>query len=190
MKNFRLTYDYLCPFARNATESVLSGLAAGRDWDVKFHAFSLSQVHADEGTEVFADTSVSGVLAQQWGIAVRDTWPDVFPAAHRSLFAARHDDGLDISDPAVVEAALAGVGIDTDEVAKVVASGSPAETLRAEHTEAVDRWEVFGVPTFITGEVATFVRFMDRDQVEDVDRVLDLLGWEGLNEFKRTKLPR
>src|SRR5690606_23080242 len=161
-------------------ESVLSGLAAGRDWDVQFRAFSLSQVHADEGTEVFADTSVSGILALQWGIAVRDEFPDSFPAAHRALFAARHDEGLDISDPAVVEAAMSGIGIDTDEVAKVVASGAPAETLRAEHTEAVERWRVFGVPTFIVGEVATFVRFMDRDQVEDVDRVLELLDWQGL----------
>jgi hypothetical protein len=49
---------------------------------------------------------------------------------------------------------------------------------------------VFGVPTFISDEVATFVRFMERGLVSDVDRVLDLVGWHGLNEFKRTRVPR
>ena len=38
--------------------------------------------------------------------------------------------------------------------------------------------------------VATFVRFMERGRVEDLLRVLDLLDWNGLNEFKRTRIPR
>jgi hypothetical protein len=42
---FAVTWDYRCPFARNAHEHVLDGLAAGAEWDVTFLPFSLGQVH-------------------------------------------------------------------------------------------------------------------------------------------------
>ncbi len=90
----------------------------------------------------------------------------------------------------MIRDALRRAGVDDEAAAAVVASGSPAETLAAEHTEAVRRWRVFGVPTLISGEVATFVRFMSRGRVEDLERVLTLLDWHDLNEFKRTVVPR
>ena len=62
--------------------------------------------------------------------------------------------------------------------------------LAEEHTEADKRWHVFGVPTFIVGERAVFVRLMDRKNLDDVDRVLDLLDWTDLNEFKHTSVDR
>jgi len=82
------------------------------------------------------------------------------------------------------------VGLDTDAVAAEVASGRPLETLALEHTEAVKRHSVFGVPTFIVGERAVFVRLMDRANPDEIDRVLDLLEWTELNEFKHTSIPR
>lgn len=188
---FEITFDYLCPFARNANEAVINGVSSGRDWKVNFRPFSLSQVHIDDGDpDVFDDTSSSGVLALHWGLAIRDSDSERFPAAHIALFAARHDDGADINDESVIRSALADTGVDLEEVARIVASGSPAKTLAEEHTEAVDRWRVFGVPTFIMDGVATFIRLMDRGVIEDVDRTLELLDWQGMNEFKRTVIPR
>ncbi len=189
---FQVTFDYLCPFARNAAEAVLTGLEEGRAWDVRFRAFSLSEVHVEDGDpSVFeSPDGVSGLLALQWGVAVRDAFPDAFPAVHRSLFAARHDHGLDIKDGAVVRDTVAAAGLDPAEVAAVVDSGLPLKTVADEHREGVDRWRVFGVPTFIAGDEAVFVRFMERGRVDDVDRVLDLVSWTGLNEFKRTRIPR
>lgn len=184
---FQINFDYLCPFARNANEAVIAGLAAGRDWDVTFRPFSLSQVHVDEDDpSVFDDTTSPGVMALQWGVAVRDNDPEHFPAAHVALFAARHDYGRDINDESVIRDALAGTGVDVEAVATAVESGTPAKALGAEHTEAVERWQVFGVPTFITKDEATFIRFMDRGNVADLDRALGMLDWSGLNEFKRT----
>ena len=46
---FAVSFDYRCPFARNAQEAVVTGVRAGRDWDVRFLAFSLDQVHVAEG---------------------------------------------------------------------------------------------------------------------------------------------
>lgn len=49
MTSFAVTWDYRCPFARNAHEHVLAGLAGGADWNVRFVPFSLGQVHVEPG---------------------------------------------------------------------------------------------------------------------------------------------
>ena len=190
--DFGITFDYLCPFARNAGEAVLNGIEQGKSWTPRFVAFSLAQAHVDDGDpDVWDDPhGRSGVLALQWGIAARDHFPTEFPAIHRALFAARHDHGLDIKDESVIRDAVASAGGDPDAIAEVVASGTPLERLAAEHTEMVEDLQVFGVPTFLVGDHATFIRFMSRGDVDDLDRALDLLAWTNLNEFKRTTIPR
>ena len=77
-----------------------------------------------------------------------------------------------------------------------VDAGWPLEVLKSEHTEVVDRLSVFGVPTFILGNRAVFVRLLDRpgDDREraatTITRVLDLIGgWPELNEFKYASVP-
>lgn len=189
---FGITFDYLCPFARNAAEAVLNGVEQGRDWQPRYVAFSLAQVHtAENEPAVWEDhADKSGVLALQWGIAARDHFPEQFPTVHRALFAARHDHGKDLKDERVLRTAVAATGADADAIGEVVASRAPLQALAADHTEAVDRWSVFGVPTFLVDEHATFIRFMSRGDVDALQRALDLLAWTDLNEFKRTTLPR
>ena len=199
MRRFAVTHDYLCPFARNAAEVVVRALEAGEPLDVGFRAFSLSQVHLEEEAPPVWQPGAepaSGVLALQWGLAVRDELPERFPAVHLALFAARHDQGRDINDPEVLAAAVASAGVDPDEVAKLVASGRPAAALAADHTWAVDTSRVFGVPTFVTDRRAVFVRLMDRPATAEaarstLERVLAMVeGWPDLNEFKATAIPR
>ena len=165
MRRFAITHDYLCPFARNAAEVVVRALETGAPFQPEFRAFSLSQVHLADGEPPVWQPGAeprSGVQALQWGLAVRDELPERFPAVHLALFAARHDQGRDLNDPEVLAAAVASAGVDPDEVDKLVASGGPAEALAADHTWAVDTARVFGVPTFVTGQRAVFVRLMDR----------------------------
>jgi protein-disulfide isomerase-like protein with CxxC motif len=198
MRRFAVTFDYLCPFARNASEVVVRALESGGAYEPHFRAFSLSQVHLEEGAQAVwaAERPASGVLALQWGLAVRDTLPERFPAAHLALFAARHDHGRDLNDPDVLREAVAGAGLDPDEVEKLVAGGGPAAALAADHTWAVDQHRVFGVPTFVTDERAVFVRLMKRPASPEaarstLDRLLDVVaGWPDLNELKTTKIPR
>jgi hypothetical protein len=194
-RSFAVSYDYRCPFARNAHESVLAGLRAGRDWDVTFVPFSLDQVHVEEGEppvwERSPDVWGTGVNALLWSIAVHDAFASSFLDWHLAAFAARHDHGQKIAKPDVLREIAASVGLDTDAVEAEIASGRPLDRLAAAHTEAVKRHEMFGVPTFVVGEDrAVFVRFMDRGNPADIDRVLDLLEWADLNEFKATKIPR
>jgi hypothetical protein len=199
MRRFELTHDYLCPFARNAAEVVVRAMEAGEPFEPGFRAFSLSQVHLDDGEAPVwqpATEPRSGVLALLWGLAVRDELPERFPAVHLALFAARHDQGLDLNDPEVLAAAVASAGVDAGEVEKLVATGRPAAALAADHTWAVDTSRVFGVPTFVTGRRAVFVRLMDRPGTPEaaratLDRVLAMVeDWPDLNEFKATAIPR
>jgi protein-disulfide isomerase len=188
-----VTFDYLCPFARNAHEAVIAALREGSALDVRFVPFSLHQAHVEEGQPPVWETPVEqlprGVRALAYGLAVRDEFPESFFDFHLTAFAARHDLGRKY-EVDVLDEVASSVGLDADAVRKVVDTGRPLETLAAEHTEAVDRWAVFGVPTFIEGDEAVFIRFMERGRVDDLERVLDLLGWTRLNEFKRTKTAR
>ncbi len=192
---FAITFDYLCPFARNANEAVVEGLHAGADWDVTFRPFSLSQTKVEDSEQNVWDCPLDaqgtrGVLALLWGIAVRDNWPDQFLQFHTALFDARHGRGVDIGDESELRAVAGGVGLDAEAVIAEVASGSALQSLADEHHEAVSEWGVFGVPTFIVGDEAVFVRSMERHRPDEIERIVELIEWTNLNEFKRTKLPR
>jgi hypothetical protein len=194
-RRFAVTWDYRCPFARNVHEALIKGLRDGKEWDVRFLAFSLDQVHVEEGETPawerdLDDEGATGVRPLLWGIAVRDTFPQHFLDFHGAVFQARFDEGRRIADEWVLRAAAEQVGLDPCAVAAEVASGGPVKTLEAEHTEAVDQHAVFGVPTIIEGDEAVFVRLMERGQVGDFEQVLDLVGSTHLNEFKRTRIPR
>jgi 2-hydroxychromene-2-carboxylate isomerase len=132
----------------------------------------------------------SGVRALLWSIAVHDEFPDSFLAFHMALFAARHEDALDVGGEPVLRDVANVVGLDDTAVAAVVATGRPQERLKDEHSSLAADLEVFGVPTLIAGGEAVFVRIMDRHNVADVTRVIDMLEWTNLNEFKRTRISR
>src|SRR3954451_20693981 len=95
-----ITWDYRCPFARNAHENVTAALRAGADLEARFVPFSLGQVHVAEGEPDVWDEPKkdSGLLALQAGVVVRDRFPDRFLDAHDALFAVRHDKGQHLWD--------------------------------------------------------------------------------------------
>jgi DSBA-like thioredoxin domain len=199
--SFAVTWDYRCPFARNAHEHVLTGLAGGADWDVRFVPFSLGQVHVAEGAPSVWDKPEqdSGIVVLQAGVVVRDEFPDRFPAVHRALFAARHDEGRHLEDREVVARVLADHGVPADVVFARIGSGAALATVRSEHEGYATSHSVWGVPTFISGDQAVFVRLMSRASagadaaasIRTVDRIVDLVtGWVDLNEFKHTSVPR
>ena len=192
-RSVAVTFDYLCPFARNAHEAVVAALREGSDLDVRFVPFSLEQAHVEEDQPPAWDAPTDqlrhGVRALAYGLAVRDEFPESFLDFHVAAFGARHDAGRKF-EVDVLDEVVASVGLDVEAVKKVVETGRPLEALAAEHTEAVDRWSVFGVPTFLSGDEAVFIRFMERGRVDDLERALDLLDWTRLNEFKRTTIAR
>ena len=200
-RDFAVTFDYLCPFARNAHEHMLTGFADGADWEVTFTPYSLAQGHVEEGQPDVWDANdpaeVPGVLALQVGLAVRDHAPEHFRSIHGAIFAARHDEGRDIKDREVLHDVLRTGGLDADEVFDLVDGGGPLKVLRAEHEDAVATHSVWGVPTFIAGGRAVFVRFLDRPEGDAevarrrIEHAVGLVVDEPmLHEFKQTDLPR
>lgn len=196
---FAVTWDYRCPFARNAHDHVIEGLRAGADWDVTFVPFSLNQVHVHDGEpDVWDDPSQApALLAMQAGIVVRERFPDRFLDVHQAIFSARHAEGRDLRDASVVREVLEAAGIDADAVFSEIDAGWPLDSFRKEHEAATAESGVWGVPTFIAGGQSVFVRLMNRTEgdaalaTSTIERLLDLMvSWPELNEFKHSSIPR
>ncbi len=196
--SFAVTWDYRCPFARNAHEHLVEGLRGGAPWDVTFVPFSLGQVHVAEGEPDIWDhwRDDTGLLALQAGTIVRDRFPEQFLDTHEALFALRHDHAGHLRDEAAVRSVLTERDIDADAVFAEIDSDDAIVTVRKEHEQAAQALKVWGVPTFIVGERAAFVRLMDRPQgdtahaIRSIERVVELLSWPELNEFKHTSVAR
>jgi hypothetical protein len=193
-----VTWDYRCPFARNAHEHLVAALRAGAPWDVTFVPFSLGQVHVKEGEPDLWGRwpDDSGLLALQAGVVVRDKFPERFLDVHDALFALRHDHGGQLRDADAVRGVLTEQGVDADTVFDEIESGTAIEVVRDEHERAVREHTVWGVPTFIVGDRAAFVRIMDRPAGDaahgrrTIERILDVVAWTELNELKHTSIPR
>lgn len=199
LPSFAVTYDYRCPWARNMHEMLVAGLRGGAEWDVSFLPFSLNQVHVEEGgTPVWDNPEAGpGLLAALVSLVIQDVHPDRFLDAHEALFAARHDKQLDTRQPSVIAETLIGLGLDDAEILKAAGDPQRIEQFRAIHTRSADEYKVFGVPTFIVGAAATFVRLRKRPQSDNagaiatIERIVSTMtDWPELNEFKWTSVPK
>jgi 2-hydroxychromene-2-carboxylate isomerase len=91
---------------------------------------------------------------------------------------------------------IAQHGVDIDAMWAEVDSGRPLATIKDEHTTYGRTHSVWGVPTFIVGNKAVFVRLLDRPMGDaqlattTVNRILENIDWDSLNEFKHTSVPR
>jgi hypothetical protein len=197
--SFDVSWDYRCPFARNAHEHLVEGIEGGADWAVGFVPFSLSQIHVEEGdTPVWDDPAKAPhLLAMQAGIVVRDREPEAFNRVHLAFFRARHDESRDLREEAEVRQVLAGQGVDPEEVLAEIAAGWPLESFRKSHESSVNDHSMFGVPTFVVDGQAVFVRLMTRPQGDaalarsTIEHVVTLArSRPELNEFKHTSIAR
>ncbi len=194
---FSINWDYRCPFARNAHEHLVVALEAGAPFETSFVPFSLSQAHVEDGgTPVWEDPErEADLLAGQIGIVVRDRFPDRFLRTHLALFALRHDDAGDLRDRAALASVLEREGVPPGPVFEEIKSGWPLDEYRKSHEAAIADNAVFGVPTFVIGDQAAFVRIMTRPGKDaglataTIERILDLLEHHvELNEFKHTSI--
>jgi len=182
---FAVTWDYRCPFARNAHEHLAAGLLDGAPWEDDFLPFALNPDW----------DAPDNLLALMAGVVVRDRRPEQFLRAHLALFAARHDHGADLRKEDVIAAALQSVGVPADDVVSEIRTGRPLQVVRKAHEEEASTRGVFGVPTFILGTRAVFVRIMTRPEGDvararkTIEMVVDLIGnHPELNEFKATTI--
>jgi len=194
---FGVTFDYRCPFGRIVHDHLYAGLRAGAPWDVTFLPFCLGQAHVEPGMPDIWDEPErdTGLLALQLAVSVRDRQPGAFLEVHHGLYEHRHNGGGSLRDRAVLAEVLTRHGADADAAFADVDSGRTLEVVRTEHQSHVDSHQVWGVPTFVMGPSAVFVRLLERADgngdlaVRSIERILDMIEWTALNEFKHTSVP-
>lgn len=197
-RSFGLTWDYRCPYGRIAHDHVVTGLLGGADWNVTFLPFCLGQPHVEPGMPPIWETPHldSGIFALQVGIAARDTDPEKFLRFHHATYEYRHTRAGNLNDRAALAGMLTDAGFDADAIFGLVDTGRPLATIGEEHSRYVASHDVWGVPTFVVGDKAVFVRLLDLAAgdtdlaVTTVERILDTIDWDILNEFKHTSVPR
>lgn len=197
MKTFDVSYDYRCPFAKNIHLHVIAALEAGAPFNVNFVPWTMSQGYKLEGApDVWDDPERDAeLLSLAVSVSIRDEQPDLFLRAHAALFRARHERGIRLVTMEQIEEVLGELGVDLEKVGADLATRRPHEVIGASFKK-YEGLEAFGVPTFVVGNDATFVRYMaaptdDGDaSVKLIDSIVTLIEAQPeLNEFKHTRLP-
>ena len=196
MKPFLLSYDYRCPFAKNIHLHVIWALARRCDFDVTFVPWTMSQGYRDEGApDVWDDPERDSTFSSlAVSTSVHDLMPERFLDVHEALFRAvttapfasspsrdrrrRSRDWTSISAP----------------IFEDVASRRPHKVI-GECFREFERYEAFGVPTFVIDGDATFVRYMNpptddpQASIALIESLVTLMSDQSaLNEFKHTKV--
>lgn len=198
MIRFAVTYDYRCPYGRIVHDHLYWGLQGGADWAVHFVPFCLGQTHVEPGEPDIWERPEqdSGLLALQLSVAIRDTQAERFLEAHHALYEHRHADAGNLRYLGLLLEVVSGVGVDALAARSELESGRPLATIREEHTTYARSHEVWGVPVFIQDDKAVFVRLLDRPNGDrtvarrTIERVIENISWDSLNEFKHTSVPR
>ena len=194
---FDVFFDYQCPLVYRAARLLEGVSRSGRDIEVRWRYFSLTQVNSkDDGWTVWdapASEKVRGRLAFQAAEAARRQ--DRFEDMHVPLLLARHRDGLDLDQPGVVDEVAAGAGLDMERFRADVADPAILEGLARDHTLAVSEHGVFGTPTFVFADGASaYVRLSEavngNGAVEVFDRLVSVAAAEPrILEIKRPRRP-
>jgi predicted DsbA family dithiol-disulfide isomerase len=144
---------------------------------VRWRYFSLTQVNNQgEGWTIWGaspdDPAARGRLAFQAAEASRRQGR--FDTFHAALLEARHVEGLDLEDRAVIEEVAGQAGLDLGRFRSDLADPSSLQALARDHQEAADQLGVFGTPTFhVPGRGAAYVRVRPAPEGEAALRVFD-----------------
>jgi hypothetical protein len=193
---FQLSYDYRCPFAKNIHLHVVTALRAGADFNVTFVPWTMSQGYRVSGApDVWDDPARDPEhLALAVSTSVRDLQPERFLDVHEALFRARHERAIRLVNDDEIKEALRDIDVDLTLVFDDVASRRPHKVI-GECFREFERYEAFGVPTFVVGDDATFVRYMNSPtdgaaSIALIESLVTLMANDSaLNEFKHTKVP-
>ena len=175
---FDVFFDYQCPFVYRAANLIEGVRRAGRDVEVRWRYFSLTQVNSNnDGWTVWnapATERVRGRLAFQAAEAARRQGR--FDALHMPLLLARHRDKLDLDEEAVVDAVAESAGLEMPRFREDVSDPGILDGLERDHSDAVGLYGVFGTPTFLFEDGASaYVRLSEPVNGEGATAVFDRL---------------
>jgi protein-disulfide isomerase-like protein with CxxC motif len=151
----------------------------------------------DDAPDVWDDPSRDDeLLALAVSTSIRDLQPGHFIEAHEALFRARHERAIRLVTEQEIRDVLSASGVDVDAVFVDVATRRPHHVI-GDSFRSFERYEAFGVPTFVVNDDATFVRYMNpptkdaSDSIALITSLVELMSTQSaLNEFKHTKVSR
>lgn len=197
-------FDFLCPFSYQVGQwvSQVSELLGSDVISVRWKFFSLEQnskKSEDPNWKIWeqkVDGGSKGLLAFLAGSAALGAGGDAaLGKFYQELGKLRHEEGKPIWEKEVIEEAWNAAGLDKAALAKVF-DGSDQTGLakvKADHTEAVEKFNAFGSPTLVFEETHPFfLKLMPRPT--DASEALQLfqhvqalaMGFKGgVLEFKQ-----
>ena len=129
----------------------------GQEVNVDWQPFSLEQVNSDnKGEDVkfwelpgARDGSDNTLLAHKAGLAAKRQGKEAFESFFISLLKLRHEERRSLTEMEVMEEAVANSGIDIARFREDLADPDLLREIAESHTEAVDEYGAFGVPTYV-----------------------------------------
>ena len=171
----------------------------GDNLQIDWRPFFLSQINSNEGTDWKAweqeeETPTLGLLALRAGEAARRQGTKAFEDFQLSLLKARHEDRRDLSDENVIMESAQSSGLDMARFREDLADKSIIKDLGESHTQSVEEYGVFGVPTFIfPNGTSAFVKTYnppEEEAVEMFESIINVMGkWNHIGEIKRPQPP-
>ncbi len=125
-----------------------------RDVRVNWKYFSLEQVNSKEGPDWKVwdqppDYVGKGLRAFRASEAARLQGDEVWGRFRMNLLLTRHRDGKDLDDEAVIREVAQQSRVDMARWERDYEDRSLLQALARDHTEAVERYGAFGVPTIV-----------------------------------------
>lgn len=175
---------------------LLRRVAGERELSVRWRYFSLTQVNHPGNPDwtvwkAPADEHVRGRHAFAAAEAARRQGEDAFTRFHRALLDLRHVGRLHADSPQAIEEAATLAGLDHGRLQADMGDPQILDALARDHQEAVERWHIFGTPTFVfEPDRVAYLRVMPapegREAVELFDELVDAIARRpNLLELKR-----
>ena len=151
---FEIFYDYACPYVYAVDEWLRqTAEQLGEPIRVRWRYFPLEQVNATDRPEwklwEAERPRPKAQVAFQGAIAARRQGEDAFLRFHSALLRAKHIEGQEHGEAAVVRRVAESVGLDMERFDRDVADRSLLTAIAEDYEEARGRHGVFGTPTFV-----------------------------------------
>ncbi|MCA9834619.1 MAG: DsbA family protein [Thermomicrobiales bacterium] len=146
--------DFVCPYAWTAQRWLFDlQKELGDDLEITWRYFSIEQVNkAEDAPNVWEhpnDGSSSTMRAFQGAHAAGKQGADKYLAYMAALYNQRHINKRNLGTQQILEETAVQVGLDLDQFREDLKSDEVFEIFKNDHTEAVEKYGIFGVPTIL-----------------------------------------
>lgn len=153
----------------------------GENLQIQWRGFLLEQANNKQGPdwklwEQPADYPFRSLPALRAAEAARLHSPEAFDRFHLALLKARHEERKNITDQSVLSDIARSTGLDPAQIHRDAAGEDLLKKIVSDHTEAVEKFGVFGTPTFVfPNGSAAFLKLLKPPE-KDASSLLDLLS--------------